>query len=309
MGGPVMLLHVLGPIFALIGLGYLFARRRWVSEEGLRGLNEFAFKLAMPALLFAGATSPHSGGGVVAVAFFAGCLTTYGLALLLGWRLLRLRLSEAGSFALNCSFGNTNMIGIPVILAVFGQSGLALLLGILALHSLILLPLATVVAELAHSSQASMTRILKPTLLAVLRNPIVLAVLLGLLVTLAGIPVPATARRFLDLVGQAGPPVALFTLGASLLSFNARRDWPEALMGCGLKLAFMPGLVWGAGLALGLGGEALAVAVLTAAMPTGANAFFLARRYMSGAERSGATVLIATLLSTVTLSALLLLLT
>jgi malonate transporter len=302
------LLNVLLPIFLMIGIGYTAARRRWVSDDALRGMTDFAFYLAMPCLLFSGATSPHPGSGPTAIAFFTGCLATYALGLLVARTLLRLRLGEAATFALNACFGNTNMIGIPVMLAAYGTTGLAQLLAIIALHSLILLPMATVLSEVANSTQAHPLRILRATLTAVLRNPIVMAVLLGLVFTLAELPVPEVARRFLDLVGASGPPVALFCLGASLLAFDARRDWPEALLGSAMKLLLMPLLVWGVGRWMELPPLSLSVAVVAAAMPTGANAFFLARRYAAGAERSGATVLLATLISVGTLGVLLLLL-
>ncbi len=84
-----ILLQVILPVFALIALGYLSARLTWVSEEGLRGLNDFVFRLAMPSLILNGATTPHEGGGATAVAFFSGCLLAYALAMLLGRRALR----------------------------------------------------------------------------------------------------------------------------------------------------------------------------------------------------------------------------
>lgn len=299
------LLNVVAPIFLMIGIGYVSARRRWISEEGLRGLTDFVFRLAMPCLLLNGATMPHPDGGTTALAFFTGCLAAYALALLLGRLMLGMKLDEGGTFALNAAFGNTAMIGVPLVLAAYGQAGLAQLLGILGLHSLILLPLGTVMGEIGHNARAPILSIARSTFLSVLRNPIVLAVLAGLVIHQSGLEMPLVARRFLEMVGMAGPPVALFCLGASLIAFDARRDWPSALLCSALKLLLMPGLVWLMGWLLGLPPLALAVAVLAAGMPTGANAFFMARRYAAGAERSGATVLLSTILSVATLAVLL----
>ncbi|MXP63725.1 AEC family transporter [Roseomonas sp. M0104] len=299
------LLNVVAPIFALVGIGYVSAWRRWVSEEALRGMTDFVFRLAMPALLLNGATTPHPSGGATALAFFSGCLVAYALALLLSRLVLRMRLMEGGTFALNAAYGNTGMIGVPLVIAAYGQTGLSQLLAIIGLHSLILLPLGTVVGEIAHSSRAPVLGILKATVLSVLRNPIVLAVLLGLVIYQSGLELPAVVRSFLGMTGMAGPPVALFCLGASLVAFDARRDWPSALLCTALKLLVMPALVWLAGRGLGLPPLALAVAVVAAGMPTGANAFFMARRYAAGADRSGATVLLSTILSLATLAILL----
>ena len=303
-----ILLQVILPVFVLIALGYLSARRAWVTEEGLRGLNDFVFRLAMPCLILNGATTPHEGGGATAVAFFSGCLMAYALAMLLARRALRMPLGEANTFGLNAAFGNSAMIGIPLVLAAFGPAGLAQLLTIIGLHSLILLPIGTVIGELAHGGRAPLWQILRATLVSVLKNPVMIAVLLGFVVYQSGIPVPGPARQFLQLTGAAGPPVALFCLGATLVAFDARRDWPSALACTAVKLLVMPLLVWGAGLLVGLPPLAMAVAVVAAALPTGANAFFLSRRYSAGAERSGATVLLSTLLSMATVTGLLVLL-
>ncbi|EHM03313.1 transporter, auxin efflux carrier family protein [Acetobacteraceae bacterium AT-5844] len=299
-----VLLQIILPIFALIGLGYASAKMKWISEEGLRGLNDFVFRLALPCLIFNGATTPHPGGGATAFAFFTGCLTAYALAILLARTVLRLKLGEAGTFGLNASFGNSGMIGIPLVLAAYGQQGLGQLLAIIGLHSLILLPIGTVVGEMAHSSKAPVLKILKATIISVAQNPIVIAVAAGFVVYQAGVPVPEVARNFLQLTGMAASPVALFCLGATLVAFDARRDWPSALVCSALKLLFMPFLVAVIGWLISLPPLPMKVAVLTAALPTGANAFFLSRRYSAGAERSGATVLLSTLLSLGTVAGL-----
>ena len=69
-----------------------------------------------------------------------------------------------------------------------------------------------------------------------------------------------------------------------------------------LKLAVLPVLVWGFGTLMGLGRLEMAVAVTAAALPTGANAFLLARRYGAGSDASGAAVLVSTAISVATLS-------
>ena len=210
------------------------------------------------------------------------------------------------SFALNASFGNTVMMGIPLVVAGFGVQAMPVMLAILALHSMVLLGVATVVAEIGQHAKAPLGRVLFATLRGVVTNPIVMSVFVALVWRQLGLPPPpAAARRTLELLGGATAPVALFCLGGSLLGFNARAAWRETLLTLALKLAVMPVLVWAACHALAVPAEPTAVAVLVAAMPTGANAFLLAQRYQVGAEQSGAAVLVGTLLSVLTLSALL----
>lgn len=299
------ILEIVAPVFAIVALGFAAARWRLLDEAGFHGLHGFTFSLASPALLFAGGTSGHAGGGPAALAFFSASLLLYAAALWIGVRRLRLPLGESGLFALNCTFGNTVMMGIPLIAAAYGPAGLSILVAILALHSMVLLGLATVVAEIGLHRKAPWRRVLRATIAGVLRNPIVMAVLAALVWSTLALPVPGVLRRSLELLGAASPPVALFCLGGSLAALRLGGALAEIAWGSVLKLAALPLLVSAAGVLLGLDDLAMAVAVTTAALPTGANAFLLARRYAIGAERSGATVLASTLVSVFTLAAVL----
>jgi predicted permease len=300
-----VILDIVAPVFIIVGLGYLAAVRGFIDTAGFRGLNDFTFNLAAPALLFVGGTSGHAGGGPAAVAFFGAALLIYGAALWLGTARMRMPLGEAGLFALNCTFGNTVMMGIPLIAAAFGQAGLPILITIIALHSMVLLTLATVVAEVGLHRHASWRRIVAATFTGILRNPVVATVFVALAWSTLGLPVPGIMRRTLEMLGAATPPVALFCLGGSLAAFSAGQAWGEVAWATVLKLAALPLLVWGACALMGLGPLETGVAVMTAALPTGANAFLLARRYAIGADRSGATVLVSTVISVFTLAAVL----
>ena len=301
-------LNLVAPVFLLIALGYAAGRRRVLSDEALRGINDFAYWLCAPALLFVSAASGGGlggHGGWLEVAFFSSVLVTYGIALLASRFLARRGLAESGLFALNCSFGNTLMMGVPVVLATFGTAGIGPATAIIGLYSLIMLPLTTIVAEMGMTAGASVARVLGTTLRSVVRNPIVMAVLLGKLWTLFMPAPPFFMRRLLEILGGGTSPILLFCLGASLRDFQIQRDWADALVISLLKLVALPAVVWGMGRLLGLGALELAVAVTLAAMPTGANAFLMSRRYATGMERAGAAVLLGTILSVVTLTFLL----
>jgi len=300
----LVVLQVVAPIFAIILAGYIAAARGIIDATGFRGLNGFAFSLAAPALLFASGTAGHQGGGGAALAFFLGTAVLYA-ATLWGARRCGIGLAAGGALALNVTFGNTVMMGIPLIVAAFGQAGLSVLIAILALHSLVLLGTATVVAEVAQNAKAAPLKLLSATALGVARNPVVMAVLAAIVWSTFSLPVPQVARTTLELLGAAAPPVALFCLGGSLAGFDARAAWKQTGVTVFLKLAALPLIVWAIASLMQLAPLEIAVAVITAALPTGANAFLLARRYGTGADTSGSAVLISTMLSVVTLSALL----
>jgi len=298
------LLDVVAPVFALILLGYGAARWRLMDEAGFRALALFTFSLAAPALLFAGGTRPQAGGGGAALALVGSSVIVLALVVVAARLLLRMGLAEAALLALSCVFGNSVMMGIPVIVAAYGDAGLPSLLAILGVQTVVLLGTATALVEVGMAAHAPWRRVIRATAAGIVRNPVILAVFAAMLVNLSGLPVPGTVRRTLELIGAAAPPVALFCLGGSLLGLSAAALWRETLLIGAVKLLALPLVVSGAASLLRLSAAETTVAVTMAALPTGANAFILARRYATGADRSGSAVVVTTALSVLTLSAL-----
>ena len=297
---------IVAPIFALIAMGAGARHWRWLDLPALRGLNDLTFFLAIPALLFGSVIeAPTLRILDVAGLYFAACLIVFAAGVVIGLRLLGGSLAQAGVLGLNGCYGNTVMMGVPLIAAAFGPDGVAELLPIIALHSMLLIPMATILIEADGQGTRNPLRIMAATAPSLLRNPVIMALVAALVWRWVGISVPDPLHRLLGMLGAAAPTLALFTLGASLPDVAAQGNVRETGVALVLKLLLQPALVWLFGHWAGLAPLPLAVAVLTAGTPTGANAFFLARRTAVAAASSAGTVVAATILSIVTLSALL----
>jgi predicted permease len=301
MGG---VLEVVLPVFALIGLGFGASKRKIVQQGGFDGMSMFVFSLAAPSLIFVGGTRPHEGGGGAVTALMIGGVLVFLLAIWGGRRLFGMNLAEAALFGLACVFGNSLMMGVPIILAAFGQPGVPPMLGILALQTMVLLGMATVAVEMGLHASAPWGRVLRATVKGVLRSPVVMAVLAAMAWRATGWPVPGPALRTMELLGAAAPAVALFCLGGGLAGISGTAAWRETLAIILVKLVALPALVWLIAIAIGATPIETAVAVTMSALPTGANAFIFARRYTIGMDRSGAAVVVTTAISVLTLSAL-----
>jgi hypothetical protein len=298
------MLEVVLPVFALILAGFFAAQRRMINQDGFRALTNFVFFLAAPALLFAGGTRPYAGGPGPALAQVGGAVLMYVAMLLVARRVFAMTPAEAAVFGLTCVFGNSVMMGIPIIIAAYGQAGVPPMLGILAVQTVTLLGLATVMTELGLNAAAPWGRLLRSTAMGIGRNPVVLAVIAALVWKALGLPVPQALRSVLEMTGAAAPPVALFCLGGGLFGLAVAGLWRETAFVTLIKLLALPALTYALAKLLGLSAIETAVATTIAALPTGANAFILARRYETGADRSGAAVVVSTALSVLTLSAL-----
>lgn len=299
------LITVILPVFALIAIGAIARRRGLIDAAGLRGVTDLVFFIAMPALIF-GAILQGQATGLVAVAgvYFAGCLLVYALALLLAW-LLGLPLPNGAMLGLNASYSNTVMMGIPIAVAALGPEALPPLMAIVALHSAVLLPLTSLLIEAGGASRQRPLHLLGKAVLGMLRNPIIMAMPAAFLWRVVGLPVPEALAETLRLLGVAAVPVALICLGGSLPAPRRDAIGAEAAIGTLLKLVVQPALIWLIGTWAGLPALPLAVAVLTGGMPTGANAFLLARHADHLMAISATTVVVGMVLSLASLPLLL----
>lgn len=295
-------------IFAIVAIGYIADRARWLGEgDAARVLSNAAFYLFVPALLFrtTARIDLHTLPWRTLAAFFVpaiGCL----LAVYLFGRRAQNAAGPAAApsvRALSVSFGNTVQLGIPMATALFGVEGLAVHLAIVSLHALLLLTVATTLVELDlaraqavhRGGEHSLSATLRTTVRNTVIHPVVLPVLVGLLFNLAGFRIPALADETLLLLAQAVVPVCLVVIGMSLAHYGVRGALRGAAWMSAAKLLLLPALVlvaghWGAGLI----GMPLAVIVLCAALPVGSNALLFAQRYRTLEHEATAAIVIST---------------
>ncbi len=239
-------------------------------------------------------------------AYFAGALAVFAASMAVGRLAFGLSLAEQGLMALSTGFSNSVQLGIPLVLAAFGEAGLVPLTIIISVHSLLLLSLTTVVVEAGRGHAGGALRMAEATAVSIAGNPVILSIVAGLLWRLTGLGIPGPLKHLLDLLAGAATPAALFSLGATLAGFRLAGNLGESLVVVAIKLLALPIVVWLlATHAFHRSDLDAAVAMTCAALPTGANAFILAQRYDLYVARAASSVLISTALSIVTLGALL----
>jgi malonate transporter and related proteins len=303
-----MLFTIIFPSFALIFIGLFMRRIRFMETTGFRSLSDIVFLLGMPALLFeAIATAPELHIFAVAGIYFAACLIIF-VGVVIGSRVAGKSLPEGAMLALNSCFGNCSMMGIPIVVAALGHDALPPLLAIITLHSAILLTLTSLLIEFGSSERGSITKSLIAASLRVIQNPVVLSVFAGTLWRLTGFAMPAALQELIHLLAGTAIPLALICIGGTLPPLRLNTFKTDAISATALKLAGLPILVWLLGSWAQLPHQVLTVAVITAGMPTGSNAFLLARNSGKLADASATTVLMTTALSIVSVSILLYLL-
>ena len=302
-------LTVAFPIFALVGIGWLGGRLRLLGPHGTAALNGFVSWFALPALLF-GALAQVKLSEIINLPFmlvFGGSmLATYLVGMIAARLVARAGLAHMSLHGLAASFGNVGYMGIPLCIAAFGPEGalpatLAVVLGAAGL-----LTLALVVVEFGGDNPpASRIAALSRVGAAIGRSPIVQAIALGMLASALAVPVPDPVQRFLDLLGSAAGPCALFAIGHFLSDQGFPREWREVGWATFGKVVLQPVLAMALLLVVPPMEDMWAKsALLLAALPSAANAFVLAKEYNRFVAGASATILLSTIGSVFTVSAL-----
>ncbi len=301
-------LLVVLPIFALILTGWIARRSGALGPTATGEVNRLVVNLALPALLFDIVTRAEP-----ADLWQPGFITAFGLGLavvFVGTTLVsRARgrhLADAAIDGLNAGYPNTGYVGFPLVIVLFGQSGLGVTLLATIMTACVLFAVGLAVIESALHS-GTRREIATKTIVSLARNPLVIAPVLGAAVLFSGIPMPEAASRFVEMLGAAASPCALVALGLFLADDNGSESGSIATTTAltGLKLVVQPAITWVIAVPiLDLPPMTAAIAVLIAALPTGTGPFMLAQKYNRSAALTARMVLVTTLISVVTLSAL-----
>jgi predicted permease len=303
------LLTVSIPVFGLIFCGYLAGYFGVLGTQSSEALNRFVYYFALPALLFIfAARSPLDRifYWQFLAAWGSSLAITFALTLVVGRLIYRDRLAAMGLRSMNASFANTGYMGIPLAITAFGEAaGLPAIIAT-ALMSIVFISLTIALIETDISNQGNAVGIVRDVGLALAKNPLVVSVIAGALVPAFGIPLPLPLGKFFDLLSAAAGPCALFAMGLFVSGQSVREGLRDAALITILKLLVHPLAAWVLVYAV-FDVEPLwaTVAVLMAALPTGANCFVLAQRYNVFVAPTSATILLSTALSVVTVSLLL----
>lgn len=277
-------LHFVGltaPLFLLVLLGYVLTRvSRW-PRTATDALTRFVFSVAMPALLFrlmSGLSRLPPVDLRILLVYFGGCLAVYVVGRLTGATLFRMDGVAGSVFAMGGIFANTVMLGLPIAKVTLGDAALPGMSLVIVFNSFVLWTLVSVSVEWARHRELS-ARGIGRTLQGVLRNPIVASILLGTAFGFTGLALPDVVDRTLGLVADASLPLSLIALGMGLTEFDIRASARVTLVLSALKLVVQPLAVYGLARALDLGPLDVAVVVLLAALPIGANVYLMARQF------------------------------
>lgn len=292
------------PFFALIGLGYGAGRTGFFTPEATAYLTKFVFYFALSAMLFrfaANLSLQEIFDWPFVLAYLWGTLFVYLLAT--GVALLRRRGIEEAAVEAQCAvIGNVGFLGIPMLVLLLGEKAIGPVMLVLAVDLIVFGSLIVILITGSRDGRMSLG-VLKTVGIGLLKNPMIVSISLGLMVSGFGLPIPNPANEFLSILGAAATPGALFAIGASLATKSAEKVAVAGWLSFA-KLVLHPAAVAFAALVmLPVDPYAAGVMIAAAALPVAGNVYILAQHYGVAPHRVSASILISTALSVVTISA------
>lgn len=268
------ILSIVAPIFLLIGLGYIAVRRAWFATSALQALGGFVIRFSLPALLF-NALAKRSLGEVFNLRFLAiyavGSLVTLAVGLAWAMGVKRHGLSAAAIAGMGMCCSNTAFVGYPVMLQVIGPEASVALALAMMVENLLMIPLCLALADTGAQHGHGFARAFGKALAGLPRNPIIVAIAVGLLFATAQWRLPAPVARSIDLLASSAGAVSLFYVGGMLAGLSLRATVADAAVVSIGKLLVHPlavgAALWLLGPASVVGGHMSAAALLLAGAP------------------------------------------
>lgn len=281
-------------IFVVIAAGFFLAQKGVIKQSNRLMLNQIAFYVTTPSLIFHRvATSDTSVfySPVVLVIAIAS-VATMVLYWVLSATLFRRSIPETMAGAASSSYYNSVNIGLPIAMYVIGDP--TYVVPALVLQVAVLTPIIITGLNWGGTEKGSTRK----AIIAGLTAPMVLAAVIGFIISAAEWTVPEPVMAPLEILGGASIPLILMSFGASLKGDKVlQKDPKPTIIASALKLAGMPAAAWAIGGAFGLTDAELYAAVILAALPTAQNVYNYSATYRVGETVARDTVFITTFLS------------
>jgi len=296
-----IIIQTLLPLMLLIALGSVL-KKTIADETWTDVLNKLAIYLLFPALIFSGMVNVKL-ETIDDFSFIYGNFIILVLVIFTLYRVTKyfgFTKSMTNTYVISVFFGNIGYLGFPILSSLMpGFEGIVSMH--IALYTLILFTFGIGVLEYSVHQKLDV-RILKDTL----RNPLLLAVLLSVVILAFDIKLPFVITKTIDLLAGGATPIILISLGIFLARELPKVEYKHVFGLISLKLVFMPSIFFVYFLLSGKT-DVLAISVLEAGMPLAITPFILAELYPMEKELIALSIVISCVVSVVTLPILIVL--
>ena len=287
----LILLRQIAIMALLMAVGIYLSRKGFLSPQGTKDLGAILLRIIIPCVIVKSYITTYSRERLLELALSAGlALVAFILAMGIAYLVYGKR-RRIENFA--AAFCNAGFIGIPLAQAVIGDEGVFYMAASVALLNLFQWTYGVYIMTDRKDSIRAKT---------IVKNPVVIAIVVGIALFLSRLPVPGILTSTLGYIAGMNTPVAMILMGTYMAKLPWRKLLDKRAYGCVLfRLVIIPAVVLLVFWALPISNQNVALAAyLAAATPVGANICVFAQQYDCDYEFSVVTVCLSTVLSIVT---------
>lgn len=288
------------PIFAVLLVGIVFSRHALFDISAAKVINTFVFYVALPALIFNLLCEADFGrvDWRLPLFYFLAESFVFLLGTLGMLFFFRRTMAESILLGMTACFVNHVFYILPIATKLYGDQAALPITVLIVIDTTVVFGGVVTGLEIAKHREASYLKIAK----GLISNPILAAIVIGILVNLSGIQLHDGITTYVRFVGNAAPPASLFSLGIVLATTCSRLPGVDTLCIGVLKIIVFPVIVWGLACNFAAFHPVFKdTLIMTAAGPCGAMPFVIALQYHIRSETISQAILYSTIASLCTL--------
>ena len=304
LGDLLFSANVVVPIFLLIMLGYVLTRIKLWDANFLKIANEVCFKCFLPVLLFHNVASANIfevfNGKLIIYACLCACVLC-GLLFLIVPLFIKDK-KRRGVMIQGTFRSNFLLFGVPLGLSIGGASG-SVLAAVVAAFYVPVINMLSVISLYAFSDAENKS--LKSALLGIVKNPLVIGGVSGLLFSLVrnliGFEIPVMIDTTLVNIKSIATPFAFLILGGDLKFGNMLRNIKVSIFSVVGRIILIPAIMIPVSYLLGFDQLEMAILIAVFATPNAVSSYAMARNYEADHELAGEIITLSTLFSIFTI--------
>ena len=288
------------PLFAFMMLGFWIKKRDLLSDNATKQINILVFRFFLPVMC---AETIYKANLREDVELLPILMVTLGIigVFLISWLIVPRFIKDKTQIPVMIQGiykSNYAILGIPIAISIYGAENI----GVVSVIAVILVPLNNALSAFIFERYTGKATSGSKLILNIIRNPLVLGSLVGLILNLTGIVIPDwILSGIFSKLGAMATPLSMIALGASFV-FSQIRTYRRPLFWASLaKLVFVPALIIPLSIILGARGAGLVGITIYAASPNAVNSYSTAVAMGGDADLANEIVVMTSLLSMITM--------
>lgn len=291
------------PIFLVMVVGYVLKNKNILDEPFTKTLNQFNYQLTLPLLLFQDISTSNFSQAwdtKYVVLCFIITLICIAFILMLSKTFFKDKIL-IGEFVQASYRGSAAVLGIAFIQNIYGSSGMAplMIIGTVPLYNI---AAVLILCFTGPQSEGLTKETLKKSLLEIIKNPIIIAIVIGMVVSIFQITFPFIINKTLSHFAVLATPLALIGLGAGFEGKKALSKLKPTLIATFIKLFVQPALFLPLAAYMGFRDEKMVAILIMLGAPTTVSCYIMAKNMNHEGTLTSSVVVATTFLSSVSMT-------